>query len=153
VPTYPTVKTPAERGPIGAWAYEARADADLSVEQVAERLTRAGQPVTASTLRGIEGGSKKPSGRLLRAMAKVYDKPVPGEEVNPAADLCALVARLDTQSAVILELIQELRLARVERDKAQEMMMRALGAALDQQGTQRASGPRTRARSAPVPQQ
>jgi transcriptional regulator with XRE-family HTH domain len=104
VPTYPTVKTLAERGPIGAWAYEARADADLSVEQVAERLTRAGQPVTPSTLRGIEGGSKKPGQRLLRALARTYGKAAPGEP-EPAQSSGDIIAAIDRQTAILEQLV------------------------------------------------
>lgn len=96
---------------MGAWAYEARADADLSVEEVVERLTRAGQPVTAATIRGIEGGSKKPSRRLLRALAAVYGRPVPGEstvgadKVDTTSVPAALIRALEDQTAAINRLV------------------------------------------------
>lgn len=109
------MKSPAERGPIGAWAYEARADADLSVEEVVERLTRAGQPVSAATIRGVEGGSKKPSRRLLRGLSTVYGRPAPGEPMAgtdvdtpvPAALVSALEAQtqaLKDQTAAFITL-------------------------------------------------
>jgi hypothetical protein len=69
------VKTAAERGQIGAWAYEARAEADLSVPEVIRQLKARGQAVTEPTLRGIEGGSKKPGRRLLRELASIYGRP------------------------------------------------------------------------------
>lgn len=102
------MKTAAERGPVGAWAYDARQDADLSVEEVAERLTRIGQPVTAATLRGVESGSKKPSRRLLRAMGQVYGRPAPNEEA--AAPEGTTVERLlEAQAELTRALITEQR--------------------------------------------
>lgn len=108
------VKTPAERGRTGAWAYDARADADLSVEEVAERLARAGQPVRPSTIRGIESGSKQPSRRLLKAMAQVYGKPVPGEPVaSPGSDgtvqpgLAALIEEMRKQNRLLSKLVAQ----------------------------------------------
>src|SRR3990167_10256999 len=72
------MKRPEERGPVGAWAYRTRQEADLTVEQVVERLAVHGYAVKASTLRGIEGGSKKPGARLLRLIAEVYGSEPPG---------------------------------------------------------------------------
>lgn len=110
------VKAPSERGTIGAWAYEARAEADLSVEEVVERLARSGNGVSAATIRGVEGGSKKPSRKLLRAMADVYGRPIPGDpapvEVADGAYLAridALVEQLTEDRAVIRSLIALLR--------------------------------------------
>ena len=115
------MKSPAERGRVGAWAYEARADADLSVEAVVERLARAGQPVAAATLRGIEGGSKQPSRRLLKALAGVYGRPVPGD--NMAGDVLTTspaitdyLSRIDSLVATVTELVGELRATRQDRD-------------------------------------
>lgn len=109
------MKSPAERGPTGAWAYEARADADLSVEAVVERLARVGVPVTAATLRGIEGGSKQPSRRLLRALADVYGRPVPGDKSEGAAGETTMPAALASLASAVSDLAAELRESRRER--------------------------------------
>jgi len=97
------IKTDEERGPVGAWAYHARDDADLSDEQVVEALARKGHRVTSATIRGIEGGTKKGSRKLLRLMGEVYGSRPPGEPVvvNGAGstDLAAVVAILERQVA------------------------------------------------------
>lgn len=95
------VKTPEQRGPIGAWAYEARLAVSLSPEQVVERLGLAGIQVRPSTIRGIESGNKQPGRQLLRALTGVYGSkpPVTTADPEPPADLLsaitALVAALD----------------------------------------------------------
>jgi transcriptional regulator with XRE-family HTH domain len=95
------VKTPEQRGPIGAWAYEARDAAGISPEQVVERLGLAGIEVRPSTIRGIESGNKQPGRQLLRALAGVYGSKPPATtgDPEPSADLfsaiTALVAALD----------------------------------------------------------
>ena len=95
------MKTPEQRGPIGAWAYEARDAASLSPEQVVERLALAGIEVRSSTIRGIESGNKQPGRQLLRALAGVYGSkpPTTTGDPEPPADLAAainaLVAALD----------------------------------------------------------
>jgi transcriptional regulator with XRE-family HTH domain len=112
------MKTPSQRGAIGAWAYEARANADCSVEEVVERLTRAGQPVSAATIRGIEAGNKQPSRRLLHGLAKVYGVPAPGNTESPGASdgpgLSDLVAVIRAQTEAITDLVEELRASRQE---------------------------------------
>ena len=127
------MKSPAERGRIGAWAYEARQDADLSVEEVQERLLRAGHQVTTATLRGVESGSKQPSRRLLRALATVYGKAVPGEQI-PTETPDPLVTALQAQTLALTALVDELRqwrsedrvkLAAVERT-AEQLVARLL---------------------------
>lgn len=102
------MKTSAERGPIGAWAYDARADADLSVEEVVDRLARIGHPVTAATVRGIEGGSKKPGRGLIRALAKVYGKMPPAEAdlIPEIGELAVLADAIEHQAVAIEALIR-----------------------------------------------
>lgn len=112
------VKTPSERGPVGAWAYEARTDLALSVEQVAERIAERGQAVRPATIRGIESGTKKPSARLLRLMGQVLESSPPGRTEEPPPD--ADVARaIRDQTAVMQALVDELREARLDRDRLQ----------------------------------
>src|SRR5674476_1018019 len=86
------VKTPEQRGPIGAWAYEARIAAGLSPEQVVERLGLAGIEVRPSTIRGIESGNKQPGRQLLRALAGVYGSKPPAPQPEPEeGDLAAAI--------------------------------------------------------------
>lgn len=72
------VKTPSERGVTGAWAYQARQELGLSVEQVADAMALRGQAVSAATIRGIESGAKKPGARLLRVLSQVLESSAPG---------------------------------------------------------------------------
>lgn len=94
------VKSPSERGVIGAWAYQARTEADLSVEQVAERIGARGQAVSAATIRGIESGAKKPGARLLRLMGQVLESTPPGS-VAPVMDGDPVAAAIDRQTEAI----------------------------------------------------
>jgi transcriptional regulator with XRE-family HTH domain len=100
------VKAPSERGVIGAWAYQARRELDLSVEQVADALAARGHSVSPATLRGIESGSKKPGARLLRVLGEALDSAPPGQA--PTADEPSL-------AAAIVMLTQELAAMREER--------------------------------------
>jgi len=95
------VKSPAERGVIGAWATDARAEADLSVPEVVAALAARGYRVTEPTIRGVEGGSKRPSRRLIRMLAEVYDKPAPGEPEVPIGDLGRIRDALETIVALL----------------------------------------------------
>lgn len=113
------VKSSAERGPIGAWATEARQDADLSVPAVVERLARSGVRVSEATIRGIEGGSKKPGRRLLRELAAVYRARPPGDEGESSdrggSAAPDLVAALEAQTAAITKLAGAIESERQER--------------------------------------
>jgi transcriptional regulator with XRE-family HTH domain len=113
------MKTPAERGTIGAWAYQARDDAGLSVPQVLEQLTARGAAVTDSTIRGIEGGSKKPGRRLLRELAATYGSVPPGAPDEPPAALADLVSAIG-------ELVEEIRQERAARVKWERGLAGAL---------------------------
>lgn len=115
----PGVKTPEQRGVIGAWAYQARQEADLSVEQVAAAITDMGQSVSTATIRGIESGSKKPGAKLLRSLGKVLASTPP--------DAAAIRSDESDLAAAIRELTAELRDARDARD-AYEVRLRALEA-------------------------
>jgi transcriptional regulator with XRE-family HTH domain len=92
------MKTPEERGPIGAWAYAARRTAEMTVEDVAELLRARGHAVHPATLRGIEGGTKKPGRALLRGLSEIYEVDPPVDQ-RPA-DSPDLVAALDRQTVV-----------------------------------------------------
>lgn len=114
------VKTAAERGPIGAWAQSAREDADLSVEQALERLAAKGYAVTASTIRGVEGGSKKPGRRLVRELGAIYGSRAPGE---PEAEPTDLVSAIN-------ELVVELRQSRIRQEQFDVNVLELLAAAV-----------------------
>lgn len=94
-----TVKSPQERGTIGAWAYAARQVAELTVEDVVERLRDRGHAIHPATLRGIEGGTKKPGRALLRGLADIYGVPPPVEE--RMVESVDLASALDRQTRVI----------------------------------------------------
>ena len=118
------MKSPAERGPVGAWAYEARTDADLSVEEVVARLERTGNGVSSATIRGIEGGSKKPSRRLLRALANVYGLPAPGDVAEPGTTgATPEVPGLADLIGSISALVEEIRATRRERADLEERVL------------------------------
>lgn len=152
------MKSAAERGSIGAWAYEARADADLSVEEVAERLARAGQPVRPATIRGIEGGSKQPSMRLLRAMAKVYGTTPPNERAGSVTsggtDPASYLARVDALVGLVQQLVDQnaellskvkappppLALGRPSREQVDRDLDRAIAGTAPIPGSRRATG-------------
>lgn len=82
-----TVKTPEERGPLGAWAYDSRDRLGLSVEQVAVALPR---PVNPATIRKAEADSKDMSKPLWRALTTFYREVA--KERNVALDALPAVA-------------------------------------------------------------
>lgn len=117
----PPVKTPEERGPLGAWAYETRDQLGLSVEQVVYALPKRPNP---ATLRKAESNSSDMSRPLWRALVAYYQRmarergvpidppPLFGDERAPTGDLAAALAR---QTAAIEALVAELREARLDR--------------------------------------
>jgi len=100
------VKKPIdEKTPQAAWATLARAEAQMSPEEVVDALAARGHKVTAPTLRGIEGGSKKGGARLIRLMAEVYGKPTPLHVALasvPSDDPAAIVAAIDRLTAAVV---------------------------------------------------
>lgn len=112
------MKTPEERGPVGAWIVRERERLNLSVEEVIERLADQGQPVSASYMRGIEAG-RRPSSRVVHALEALFGSRVPAEK-QAAASIDTLVAMLAAQTAAINELVVELRLGREAAGGIQE---------------------------------
>lgn len=104
------VKTAEERGPVGAWAYEARVERELSVEQVIERLPTRYHP---ATLRKVESGSSQPGRRMLRELAALYGVEAPGEPLAPTTELSELAASIRD----LARAIQEERAERLEWER------------------------------------
>ena len=140
------VLTDAERGPLGAWAYNTRTLLQVSDVQVAERAG-----VSAPTIRKVEGGKSKPSARLLFEMARYYREvgerqrlpvePPPGvtaEATTPPGDLATAIRELTT----------ELRDSREERQRY-EARLRAVEAELESLRAQPTGGASSRR---PAPQ-
>jgi hypothetical protein len=112
----PVVKTPDERGPLGAWAYETRVRLELSVEAVAAAIP---QPVNPATIRKAEGESRNMSRPLWRQLTAHYariareqgvtiSQPPTYGDVPAPADQAALIAQISA-------LVEELRLTRLEQ--------------------------------------
>lgn len=112
------MKSPEERGPLGAWAYETRVILDLSPEAVVRRLPvpSSGRPYDPATLRKAEADSRHMSGPLWRALTALYPMiarergvsiaphPVDRREraaPDPATDLAAAIRDLTAELAVI----------------------------------------------------
>ena len=109
------MKTPEERGPVGAWAYTARQDAELSVEEVTDRLGMRGVSVSPATLRGIEGGSKRPGRVLLSALSEIYGVHPPSlNGTKTAGEYAEIVAAIDRQTEAMVQLLQALAGGRTE---------------------------------------
>jgi hypothetical protein len=117
------VKSADERGPIGAWAYEARVEHDLSVEQVIEALPTRYHP---ATLRKVESGSAKPGRRMLRELALLYGSEPPGASASPPPDDLAASIR------ELAEAIRQERAERVEWERSVVEVVRELAQALSQ---------------------
>ena len=92
------VKKPIdEKTPLAAWATLARAEAGMSVEETIDALAARGHGGKAATIRGIEGGSKGASARLLRFLAAVYGA-VPPVQAGPdvsVGDSSSIVSAID----------------------------------------------------------
>lgn len=100
------VKTPSERGAIGAWAFQARQELGLSVEQVADAMAARGQTVSPATLRGVEGGSKKPGARLLRTLQQVLDSAPPTAPAPVEGDVALAIREQAASNDRLAEAMQ-----------------------------------------------
>lgn len=103
------MKSPEQRGPVGAWAYEERDRRDWSVERTVEELARQGVSISTSYLRSIESNSKPASGRVLRALKKLYESAPPeAGQPNGGPDIGELVTAIREQTAAIDRLVTSL---------------------------------------------
>jgi transcriptional regulator with XRE-family HTH domain len=135
------VKTPAERGPIGAWAYTARTAAELTVEDVADRLRDRGHAVHPATIRGIEGGTKKPGRALLTGLSDLYGVHPPADEKPDVLDQDSIVAALDRQTALLERLVLALTPGTRGPTLETPALLREQQAAADEAGRQRQHEP------------
>lgn len=126
------MKAASERGVIGAWAYQARQELGLSVEQVAEAMAGRSNPVSPATIRGIESGSKQPGARLLRVLSQVLDSAPPGATKEPGLSedvtglVTAMTAALLAQTQALSDLRADLAETRQDADEQREAMTRML---------------------------
>jgi hypothetical protein len=109
------MKSPEERGPVGAWMVDERGRLNLSVEEVRARLRTIGEPVSEPYLRGIEAG-RRPSQRIIAALSKVFGSSPPA--ARPAATLDTLVSALAAQTEALNALVARLD----ERSEADEAL-------------------------------
>jgi hypothetical protein len=94
------VKTPEERGPVGAWAYDERDRRDWSVEEAVDQLRSSGVQISASYLRAIESGNKPASSRVRRGLEALYGS-APVIHVAAPNDMQELVTALHAQTDAI----------------------------------------------------
>ena len=140
----PTVKTPEERGPRAAWAYEARTALDLSPESVVHALGR----YNPATIRKAEADSEDMSAPLWRALTTLYSRlsrqrnivlgPLPPDDA-PAAPtdqtslITLLTEALARQSKAIEDLVQRLD----DLASGQVALAQEVGMALDPERARR----------------
>lgn len=108
------MKTPQERGPVGAWVYQERDERNWSVEHVANAIG-----VHPATIRGIESGHKQASQRIRRELEKLFETEAPETEKERAGDLPALIEALRDQTAAMNDLVAALRGQRPSVDPAE----------------------------------
>lgn len=121
------VKSPEERGVVGAWAYQERDSRDWSVETAVEQLAREGVSISTSYLRSIESNSKTASARVLRGLKKLYGSS-PADTKKEAAEpqLSDLIAALQAQTDALNALAARLDMS-VEAQRGQtEGMVQAM---------------------------
>jgi hypothetical protein len=105
------VKSDAERGPIGAWAYRERRRKGWTVEEAVLQLeAKTGARLKAVSLRGIEAGPKPPSSEVRHALEEIYGSRAP--DPQPITTLADLVVALAAQTAALNALVEELRAGR-----------------------------------------
>ena len=108
------MKTDEERGPVGAWARNARLAAGYATaREAAEAANRAGIPLKLQHLQGIESGWDRAGRDLLIRLGELYGSDPPGVDRQPAGALSpALEAEI---RAVVAEAVAEAFDARIER--------------------------------------
>ena len=110
-----TLKSDAERGPIGAWARHARLAAGYtSAEHAVEAATVAGIHLTVPYLRGIEAGSNRAGRELLGHLAALYGSSPPAEQERGALSP-AQVAEIRAVVAEAVATAFDARIERIER--------------------------------------
>jgi len=137
------VKSDAERGPFGAWAFHARDQLDLSVEQVADDLH-----YHPASLRKMESGSAPASRRMRRELPGLYRRRAleKGISIPPAPAGEEPAAPSTDVAAAIRELVEEVRASRLVSERSAVVMAELLGALVGGhqplEGTPDASGAR-----------
>lgn len=97
---------PERRGRWGRWLYAMRWRHDRTTQDaVRETLAKMGAPLSAPYYSDFEGGRATPNEEWQAAFRRLWDSEPAAEladaEPAPAADLAALLARLDEQARVI----------------------------------------------------
>jgi len=119
------VKSDAERGPFGSWAFRARDLLDVSVEDVAQRLG-----YHPASLRKVESGSAPPSRRLQRELPDLY-RTLAVERGVILPPLAQPVESPDMDlAAAIRELVAEVRLSRLAQERSAEVLAELVGGAV-----------------------
>lgn len=117
------MKSPEDRGPRAAWAYETRVSLDISPEAVVLRLPvpRSGNPYDPATLRKAESHSRHMSGPLWRALTALYPviarekgtaitpPPVEPRPVGATLDQSDLSDAIRDQTKAIRDLIEAMK--------------------------------------------
>lgn len=102
------MKSDAERGPIGAWAYRERKRRRWSVEQaVTELEALTGTGLRPVSLRGIEAGPKPPGEEVVRGLERLYGSKAP--EPKAPITMADLVAALHANTDAMREIVSFLR--------------------------------------------
>lgn len=130
------MKSPDERGPLAAWAYDARVRLNLSPEAVVKELGR----YNAATIRKAETADRHMSRPLWRALTDLYPRiahgrgitiPIPpghtgmsGRDNPSTPDVSALVIAIGAQTDAINRLID--RLDSLASDAIRDGVMDAL---------------------------
>lgn len=142
----PTVKSPEERGPLAAWAYESRTSLDLSPEAVVHALGK----YNPATIRKAEADSKDMSAPLWRSLVALYSRlardksitlapvPISAGLPQPAGDLNALIRALEAQTRAIEGLVRAIEDQSDERlagGQATALFLGVIARALAPQGT------------------
>lgn len=102
------MKSDAERGPIGTWAFRERKRKAWTVETAVRELEAltaiALRPVT---LRGVEAGPKPPSDEVTRGLERLYGSKAP--EPRPPITMADLVTALHANTDAMREVVSLLR--------------------------------------------
>jgi len=111
-------RTPGQRGKIGSWLVDSRLErgwtSQARAREEIERLT--GWQVPQSVYAEWESGRRIPSDANLERLEQFYG-PIPGQQEKPASE-GGLVAAVRDQTAVLSEVLTELRRERAQRDLA-----------------------------------
>lgn len=108
--------------PVSEWIAVERKRAGWKVDELSRRLVEAGYPAEVSTIRVWEAG-RSPRQETIEALERLFGSAAPRDR-DQGGDNSALISE---QTAVLRELVEEVRLSRLVSERSAVVLAELLG--------------------------